>query len=58
MSEKLSGWVAFLAGLISGLALGGIIVYIISLRETRTLIKSFAYDDEGRLIQVLKEHGV
>lgn len=58
MSEKVGGWLGFIAGLLAGITIGGLIVYVLTLRETRTLIKSFSYDETGRLIQVMKEHGV
>jgi hypothetical protein len=48
----------FLIGLVVGVSLGGLLVYAIYLRETRTLIKTFAYDEAGRLIQVMKTEGV
>jgi hypothetical protein len=51
-------WLAFLIGLAVGASLGSLLIYILFLRETRTLIKTFAYDDAGRLIQVMKEYGV
>lgn len=57
MPEK-TDWLGFLAGLLAGLTIGSILVYALMLRETRTLVKTFAYDDSGRLIQVMKEYGV
>jgi hypothetical protein len=57
MTEK-SDWIAFLAGLLAGLTIGGTLVYALMLRETRSLVKTFAYDESGRLIQVMREYGV
>jgi len=51
-------WIAFLIGLAVGASLGSLLIYVLFLRETRTLIKSFVYDDAGRIIQVMKEYGV
>lgn len=56
--RDISDWLAFLIGLVIGTSLGSLVVYIILSREARTLIKTFAYDDAGRLIQVMKEYGV
>ncbi len=56
--KDLSDWATFLIGLVLGISLGSLLVYILFLRESRTLIKNFAYDEAGRLIQVMKEYGV
>ena len=58
MSEKISGWIGLLAGLLLGGTIGGLIVYLILTREARTTVKTFAYDEAGRLIQVMKQEGV
>jgi len=56
--KDVSDWLGFLIGLIIGASLGSLLIYVIFLKETRTLIKTFAYDEAGRLIQVMKEYGV
>lgn len=56
--RDVTDWLAFLIGMIVGASLGGLLVYVIFLKETRTLIKTFAYDDAGRLIQVMREEGI
>lgn len=58
MSDALNGWLGILIGLLVGTALGGIIVYIIVTREAKTTVKNFAYDETGRLIQVMEQKGV
>jgi len=52
------GWLGVLAGLLVGIALGGVIVYIIVTKEAKTTVKNFAYDEAGRLIQVMEQKGV
>ena len=56
--KEASDWLTFIAGLILGGLIGGSLVYAIMLRDAQTLIKTFAYDEAGRLIQVMKERGV
>jgi hypothetical protein len=58
MSEKISGWAGFLIGLLLGTSIGGLIVYVIFTRESKITVKTFAYDKDGRLIQVMKQEGV
>jgi hypothetical protein len=58
MSEKISGWTGLLIGLLLGTSIGGLIVYVILTREAKTTVKTFAYDEAGRLIQVMKQEGV
>jgi len=60
MAEKddFRSWIGFIAGLLTGLTLGGLFIYLFLLRNTQTMLKTFAYDDAGRLIQVMKENGV
>lgn len=53
-----SNWLALLIGFVLGASIGGVLIYALLIRETRTLVKTFAYDDAGRLIQVMKEYGV
>lgn len=56
--KGISGWIGLLAGLAIGASIGGLIIYVILTREARTTLKTFAYDDAGRLIQVMKQEGV
>jgi uncharacterized protein (DUF2062 family) len=56
--KEAAGWIAFLAGFTVGTVVGGLLIYVVIMRETRTSMKSFSYDREGRLIQVLKEYDV
>jgi len=56
--KDMSDWLGFLIGLAIGASLGSLLIYVVFLRETKTLIKTFAYDEAGRLIQVMKEYGV
>ena len=58
MSEKISGWIGLLAGLLLGASIGGLIIYAILTREAKTMVKTFAYDEAGRLIQVMKQEGI
>jgi hypothetical protein len=58
LSEKISGWTGLLIGLLLGTSIGGLIVYVILTREAKTTVKTFAYDEAGRLIQVMKQEGV
>lgn len=51
-------WLAFIGGLIVGCFLGGTLTYVVLLKRVQTVIKTFAYDDAGRLIQVMREYGV
>lgn len=57
--RELNGW---LGGLLIGLLLGGSIgvlaAYIVFSRESKTMLKTFNYDEAGRLIQVMKEEGI
>lgn len=55
---KETDWAAFIGGLLLGCLLGGTLVYAVTLKRAQTLIKTFAYDEQGRLIQVMKEYGV
>jgi hypothetical protein len=58
LSEKISGWAGLLIGLLLGTSIGGLIVYVILTRESKITVKTFAYDKDGRLIQVMKQEGV
>jgi len=56
--KDISGWIGLLVGLAIGASMGGLIIYVILTREARTTVKTFAYDEAGRLIQVMKQEGV
>lgn len=48
-----------LLGLMVGIGVGGLFVYLLlHSKEAKSLIKQFQYDDQGRLIQVMKEYNV
>jgi len=56
--KEISGWLGLLAGLLLGATIGGLVVYALLSKEAKTMVKTFAYDEAGRLIQVMKQEGV
>jgi len=58
VSDSVSGWLGVLVGIFIGGIIGGLLVYVMVTREAKTAVKSFAYDEAGRLIQVMEQEGL
>lgn len=58
MEHGTAGVISFVAGLLIGMLIGGAIIYTIltikAMAEAKTVIKTFSYDQMGRLTQVIK----
>jgi len=58
VSDSVSGWLGVLVGIFIGGIISGLLVYVMVTREAKTAVKSFAYDEAGRLIQVMEQEGL
>jgi len=56
--KEISGWLGLITGILLGAGIGGLLVYLIVTREAKSMVKTFAYDEYGRLIQVMKQEGL